>query len=191
MMFAAQCQLAAGVFVLSNDILETARTIHRTLAAARECLLVCPNARLVAVIAEFARRALGALEQHAAVCGAGSAQPSAGALAAIVERHGSVSLTLREVSVAIDRSYAYVSDRVSKQTGYRFATHVHAFRVLRCAMLLADTADPMYRIARNCGYTRSFQLARHFKEMLGVAPMRFRRMLDAHRAVCSNPRRNV
>ena len=99
------------------------------------------------------------------------------AILIIMSRYSEASLTLHDLAAQMRLSHTYLSDVLARCSGYGFLEHLHAVRVLRAAAQLYRGSDSITQIARCCGYKREFQLARHFREYIGLSPSRFRRLI--------------
>jgi AraC-like DNA-binding protein len=178
--FARECQLAAGVFLPPNDIIEVATAIRRVLGSAADCLRQVRDPRVASITSAFAARALSALEYSDQTGDAHSARQTAcAAIRLIAQRHAHTPVLLKDIARAVGVSPSYMCDTLRHCSGSGFVGHIHTARILKAIVLLGNPGYTIGEVSRQCGYPRSFQLARHLRTAIGVSPRHFRRLAVA------------
>ena len=96
------------------------------------------------------------------------------AVAAIDERFASPSLRLRDLAKELAVSDCRLTQLLKDATGRSFGAHVHARRVARARVLLAESTLSVKEIAAHVGYSTTTQLDRHFKKVVRRLPSEYR-----------------
>jgi len=180
MRFIRESQIAAGTLIPPVDPIAVARAIHCTFVAAPECFAVYPTVEMAKVLLAFAERVIGRedLWLSDAQSKSGRERRAADAIRLIVARHSQPSLALRDIAHELHVSAPYLSEVLTRTSGYGFLTHLQAVRVLGALTLISRTDHSIGRVGSKIGYRHEFQLARHFFARVGVRPARFRRVID-------------
>ena len=71
---------------------------------------------------------------------------------------------------------SYTSRKFKEVIGISFETYLQNVRIQNACALLSETSDTIDRIIEKVGYTDGASFRKHFKRMLGVTPIQFRKM---------------
>lgn len=101
-----------------------------------------------------------------------------------IEDHlGDPNLTLNNAADAVGRSYSYVSTFFSKAVGVSFSEYLQKRRIVVAMRLLAETNEPVARIAAKVGYEVPSSFIRLFKKETSMTPGQYRETanrMDSH-----------
>jgi len=176
MRFIRECQIAAGTMIPPADPIAVARAMHCTFAAAPECFAVNPITEMAKVLLAFGERVIGRPDMWltGSQSRRGCERRAGDAIRLIVARHSQPSLALRDIARELDVSASYLSEVLTRYSGYGFLTHLQATRVLNALILISRTSHSIGSVGSKVGYRHEFQLARHFFTRVGIHPARFR-----------------
>jgi YesN/AraC family two-component response regulator len=102
----------------------------------------------------------------------------AAALALVAVRYREASCTTRAIARAVGISEEYLCRLVKTQTGRTLGSFVHHARVGEACRLLAGTSLTIKETALLVGYNGPGPLERHFRRLLRMTPLAFRRSRD-------------
>lgn len=91
-----------------------------------------------------------------------------------VNLHYGESIRLSELADQYYTSTSTLSRAFRKQTGTYFEDYVRKVRLQYACSMLADTDEPMIRIAMDCGFSTSATFNRAFRDLYGMAPSEYR-----------------
>ncbi|MBQ9951984.1 MAG: helix-turn-helix domain-containing protein [Clostridia bacterium] len=96
-------------------------------------------------------------------------------LKSYIEDHlGDSDLTLNKAADAVGRSYSYVSTFFSKTVGVSFSEYLQKRRIVVAMRLLAETNEPVAKIAAQVGYEVPSSFIRLFKKETSMTPGQYR-----------------
>ncbi|WP_274653492.1 helix-turn-helix domain-containing protein [Paenibacillus humicola] len=84
-------------------------------------------------------------------------------------------ISLRTIENRFFISPYYFSRSFKKVTGFTFVEYLNRIRVLEGQRLLKETNKPVTCIAEEIGYDSVSHFERKFKELTGLAPLKFRK----------------
>lgn len=91
-----------------------------------------------------------------------------------IDDHYQDDCTLKDVSMAVQYDYAYLSKLFYQYTHLTFTTYINRYRLTQATYLLLNTEDAISDIAHKCGYKTLRTFNRNFKEFKQVSPTAFR-----------------
>ena len=94
-----------------------------------------------------------------------------------VNLHYGEPIRLSELAEQFYTSTSTLSRAFRKQTGIYFEDYVRKVRLQYACSMLADTDEPMIRIAMDCGFSASATFNRTFREAYQMAPAAYRKKL--------------
>jgi len=92
----------------------------------------------------------------------------------IAKAYRDETLRLRSVATALNLTPDYLSRLLVAHTRHPFAAHLHAFRLTRSVLLLAETTLSVKEISAAVGYRWTSVLDRHFCSRFHCTPSAFR-----------------
>jgi len=95
-----------------------------------------------------------------------------------IQSHYREPISLYDVARAVDRSPAYLTDRVRRETGRTVLRWIIDCRMQEARHLLQETEMTVYSIANVLGYSDTSHFIRQFRQYHGVSPQTWR---DRHR----------
>jgi AraC-like DNA-binding protein len=145
-----------------------------TVRAASELVVVCedPNDAVEAILALF----VALCESHRKTNSSANAALMDGVRSYLREHFPDKNLTLS----AVAERFKISEYHLSRSFKARFGTTVYGFledvRISRAEELLADTDDPVRKIADTVGYGSSSSFCRSYRKRRGVSPTQFRHL---------------
>lgn len=110
-------------------------------------------------------------------------EPSLQAVFDTIEARFTQPLTLRDVAQAVGLSPGYLTSRVRQRTGRTVQQWIAERRLTEARRLLAETDQPIARVASMVGFTDPAYFSRTFTRAAGMSPRGWRRAVrDAIRA---------
>lgn len=97
--------------------------------------------------------------------------------AAYIAQHFHEPIRLQDTADAAGLSLAYFSTLFHEKTGERFSDYLNRFRILKAKELLADMSLKVVAVSLQCGFQDPRYFARLFKELEGMTPTQYRRLL--------------
>ena len=94
-----------------------------------------------------------------------------------VRTHACSAVRLGDVATFVERHPRHLATAYRQVFGCTIGEDARALRLQRAATLLASTAEPVARIAAECGYYDQAHLTRHFRRAFGTTPLAYRRRL--------------
>lgn len=92
----------------------------------------------------------------------------------IDRRSAEQELSVAGIAAELKMSRWQLTRTLIRQTGHGFQWHLHAGRIRRAAELLAESTLSIKEISARVGYSRTNQLDRHFRRIVGMTPSQFR-----------------
>ncbi|MEK5494579.1 AraC family transcriptional regulator [Paenibacillus sp. FSL R7-0297] len=90
--------------------------------------------------------------------------------------HACTPVTMQELAVTLNITPVQLTRRFRAAYGVTPSEFVTGLRLRRACQLLEDSAQPIERIAQQCGYENGFYLSRVFTAKLGVTPSKYRKL---------------
>ncbi|MCE5277436.1 MAG: helix-turn-helix transcriptional regulator [Planctomycetaceae bacterium] len=84
-------------------------------------------------------------------------------------------ISVADVAAATTLGQRALRGRFRKELGRSILQEIHAVRIDRAQELLAQTALPVYEVARRCGFSEARCLDRTFLKLTGQRPLQYRR----------------
>lgn len=91
-----------------------------------------------------------------------------------MEQHYSEALSLEEAAGIIDLSKYYFTRIFRQYTGQTFLDYLTRLRINASKEMLKNTAIPMSRISKSCGYASVSSFNRSFRRLCGCTPSEYR-----------------
>lgn len=85
------------------------------------------------------------------------------------------NVTLKDLSLRYSFSPNYLGLLFKEETGYSFSDYLTKLRLDKARQLLSDTNLKIYEIAEQVGYRYFPYFSRHFREVVGMTPLEYRR----------------
>lgn len=101
------------------------------------------------------------------------------------------SLSLRDVSDAVDVSENHLSETFSKHFGINFFDYVNGHRILHACILLENDGTSVLEAALECGFNSRSTFNAAFKKHVGATPTQFRKGLRPSQPDIGAPDRSV
>jgi AraC-like DNA-binding protein len=95
-----------------------------------------------------------------------------------IEENYNESISLCDVAAALDRSSAYLTDRVRKETGKTVLEWIAEYRMADARRLLLHTDYPVSQIAERVGYFDRRHFSRQFLRFHKMTPQKWRNYHD-------------
>ena len=92
----------------------------------------------------------------------------------LIEHSQEHSLQLSDLCRKFRISRGYATRLFQQHLGTTFRERLAQYRVENAKKLLTTTDDPIYSIAKRCGFKNSKRLAESFRRVLGTSPVKFR-----------------
>lgn len=110
--------------------------------------------------------------EHHAVKGLGQS------IREFIERHyADLNLGVNEIGIRFNLSATYCSKIFKQETNQSILECINSVRIEKACALLVDTADPLDKIAQDCGYNSSAVFISNFKKICGTTPGNYRKIM--------------
>lgn len=124
------------------------------------------------------REALDDFMHHVGLQGFGRSNDHLGRILEYLAANYTRRLRLEEVAAAVGFSRFRVAHLVKERTGRTVLQHVRRLRIHRARVLLEETGKDLAEIAYDLGFADQSHFIRHFREMTGLTPARYRRSVS-------------
>jgi len=97
----------------------------------------------------------------------------------VIEQKYATSLTLRHIAERLNYSPAYLSRLFTKEVGQSFSEYLQHCRLERASSRLANSTEPVCKIAESVGYKDVEFFYQLFKKRYGCTPTAYRKKFNA------------
>ncbi|WP_338707102.1 bifunctional transcriptional activator/DNA repair enzyme AdaA [Paenibacillus amylolyticus] len=88
------------------------------------------------------------------------------------------NVTLQSISLHVNKDPFYIQRTFKIVTGFTPLQYVHQLRIAKAKSLMEDKALSITEIGLNLGYSNSGHFSTKFKEIMGISPKEYRKILQ-------------
>ncbi|MFC5406369.1 helix-turn-helix domain-containing protein [Cohnella soli] len=92
----------------------------------------------------------------------------------LINRNLDADIRHSELAMEANMSKGYFSQCFKDIIGQTFQDYIRDARIANARLLLAETEQPIYRVAEQCGYPNEKYFSRVFRERMGMLPSEYR-----------------